>query len=113
MGNPMLDDGQIAKAIYLRNMAAMKEVLKLGEVQLGGRDDPHYQYFKKVVMDQFYLPMIDLFQSLAERGLLERCKCGTIVRKGWKPCPSCGGSGYCNLPKLSEFLNPKGHSATP
>lgn len=90
------DDKQLARLIYLRHMSAMKEILKLGEFKIGARNTEEYKYFKKVVMDQFYTAMGEVFSSLERRGLLKRCSCGTSIRQGYKPCPKCNGAGHCN-----------------
>lgn len=102
----MLDDGQLAKAIYLRNMSAMKEVLNMGEFKIGGgnRESKDYKYFKKIVMDQFYNSMTDLFSSLEKHGLLRKCPCGTGIRDGFKPCPLCNGAGHCNVEEFSDWF---------
>lgn len=100
----MLDDGQLAKAIYLRNMAGMKEILNLGEFRMGGRDSKEYKFFKKIVMDQFYNSMTDLFDKLEERGVLVKCVCGTGIRQGYKPCDKCNGAGHCNSDEFSEWM---------
>lgn len=100
----ILSDGQLAKAIYLRNMAGMKEILNLGEFKIGGRDSKEFKFFKKVVMDQFYNSMTDLFSSLEEKGLLMKCPCGTGIRNGYKQCPRCSGAGHCNTEEFHEWV---------
>jgi len=99
-------DNQLAKTLYLENMSSMKQVLKLGEFKMGGRDSQEYKYFKSVVMDKFYLPMLAFFEHLESLGLLEKCSCGTSIRKGYKTCQKCNGSGYCNTKKLDEIIKP-------
>lgn len=101
---PPFDDGQLAKAIYLRNMAAMKEVLKLGEFRMGGRESTDYKYFKKIVMDQFYNSMTDIFAALEKKGLLQKCPCGTTIRLGYKSCPNCNGAGHCNVEEFTAWV---------
>ena len=100
----MIEDGQLAKSIYLRNMEAMKQVLDLGEFKLGGRDAIDYKYFKRVVMDQFYVPMVDIFMALAKKGILSKCGCGTTVRRGYKDCSLCSGAGFCNSDSFNEWV---------
>jgi len=90
------EDGQLAKTIYLKMMSAMKEILTLGEMRIGSRDSDVYKYYKKVVMDQFYNGMSELFAALEEDGLLQKCSCGTTIRQGYKPCDLCNGAGHCN-----------------
>ena len=101
----MLEDGQLAKAVYLRQMAGMKEILNLGEFRIGSRESKEYKFFKKVVMDQFYNSMLDLFGSLEEKGILERCPCNTTIRQGYKPCPNCNGAGFCNTTEFAEWMD--------
>jgi len=95
---------QFAKILYLEYMSAMKQVLKLGEFKMGGRDSQEYRYFKSVVMDKFYIPMQTFFERLEEMGLLEKCPCGTTIRKGYKSCDKCNGAGFCNTKKLDDIL---------
>lgn len=103
--NKTPDDNQIAKAIYLKNMTAMKEVLDLGEFKIGKRDTEDFKYFKKVVMDQFYNSMSEVFRDLEKKGLLVKCQCGTSIRQGFKPCTSCNGSSYKNSDLLDDALS--------
>lgn len=97
------NDGQFARAIFLQYLAAMKEVLKLGEFKIGKGTD-EYRYFKKVVMDQFYNPMSSTFADLEKAGILRKCTCGKSLRHGYDPCPTCNGSGYCNSEDFEDFL---------
>ena len=100
----MLEDGQLAKAIYLRNMSGMKEILNMGEFRIGNRESKEYKFFKKVVMDEYYNAMGDLFAKLEEKGILVKCLCGTSIRQGYKPCPKCNGAGYCNTEDFAEWM---------
>lgn len=100
----MLDDGQLAKAIYLRNMSGMKEILNMGEFRIGNRESKEYKFFKKVVMDEFYNAMTDLFAKLEGRGVLMKCPCGTSIRQGYKPCSRCNGAGHCNTEEFHEWM---------
>jgi len=97
-------DKQLAKTLYLEYMSSMKQVLKLGEFKMGGRESQEYRYFKSIVMDKFYIPMLAFFEHLESMGLLEKCSCGTTIRKGYRPCPKCNGSGFCNSKKLDDLL---------
>ena len=99
-----MEDGQLAKAIYLRNMAAMKEILNMGEFRIGGRESKEYKFFKKVVMDEFYNAMSELFVALEEKGVLMKCSCGTGIRQGYKPCQKCSGAGHCNSDDFAEWM---------
>lgn len=98
------EDGQLAKAIYLRNMAGMKEILNMGEFRIGNRESKEYKFFKKVVMDEYYNAMSDLFASLEAKGILMKCPCGTSIRLGYKPCSRCNGSGHCNTEDFGEWM---------
>lgn len=100
----LFDDGQLAKAIYLRHMAAMKELLNLGEIKFGDRASSAYKLYKKVVMDEFYNAMSDVFDALDAAGLLQKCPCGTTIRQGYRPCDKCNGSGRCNTPEFDQML---------
>lgn len=97
-------DKQLAKAIYLRNMSAMKSILNMGEVKFGDRDSPSYKFFKKVVMDELYNSMSTLFLELETKGLLIKCPCGTTIREGYKKCENCNGSGHCNSKSLENIF---------
>jgi len=93
---PLFHDRQVAKAIYLRHMSAMKEVLNLGEMKFGNRESPAYKTYKKIVMDAFYNAMLDVLVSMEMAGILKKCPCGTTIRQGYQTCPGCNGAGYCN-----------------
>lgn len=100
----MLEDGQLAKAIYLRNMSGMKEILKMGEFRIGKRDSSEYKFFKKVVMDEYYNAMLEIFTKLEEKGLFMKCPCGTTIRQGYKTCDKCSGSGHCNTEEFDDWM---------
>jgi len=100
----LFSDGQLAKAIYLRNMSAMKDILNLGEIKFGDRKSDAYRYFKKIVMDAFYTAMTDVFTALEREGLLKKCSCGASVRHGYKTCDACNGAGHCNSEEFDEWF---------
>lgn len=100
-------DGQVAKAIYLRHMSGMKEILNLGEIKFGDRNSDPYKYFKKVVMDAFYNAMADVFEALEREGVITQCHCGTTIREGYKSCPKCNGAGFCNSDAFSNWFEPE------
>lgn len=102
---PTPEDNQLAKAIYLKNMTAMKEILNLGEFKIGGRESEDYKYFKKVVMDQFYNTMGDTFRDLEKKGLLIKCNCGTTIRQGYKTCTFCNGASFRNSDLLDDMIS--------
>lgn len=111
--NKIFEDGQIARAVYLRNMAGMKEILNMGEFRIGDRKSKEYKFFKKVVMDEYYNAMTELFTKFSERGVLQKCTCGTDIRDGYKPCPLCNGAGHCNTEEFNEWLNSDEEPAPP
>jgi hypothetical protein len=47
-------------------------------------------------MDQFYVPLQEAFEALEKEGIIERCPCGTTLRRGWKECEWCNGAGFRN-----------------
>jgi hypothetical protein len=100
----MLDDNELAKAVYLRNMSAMKEILNMGEFRIGDRKSKEYKYFKKIVMDEIYNAMSELFAALEAKGALKKCPCGTTIRNGYKQCPRCSGAGHCNTDDFSDWM---------
>jgi hypothetical protein len=100
----LFSDGQIAKAVYLRHMSAMKDILNLGEIKFGERKSDTYRYFKKVVMDAFYTAMNDIFVAMEKEGLLQRCSCGANIRHGYKICASCNGSGFRNSDEFNDWF---------
>ncbi len=101
----MLDDGQLAKAFYLRNMSGMKEILNMGEFRIGNRESKEYKFFKKVVMDEIYNAMTDLFAKLEAKGVLMKCPCGTSIRQGYKQCSKCNGAGHCNTDEFQDWMS--------
>lgn len=103
--NEYFNDGQIAKAIYLRHMSSMKEILNLGEIKFGSRNSDPYKYFKKVVMDAFYNGMQDVFEAMEREGVLRKCPCGTSIRDGYKSCSLCNGAGHCNVDEFNQWFD--------
>jgi hypothetical protein len=107
--NQIFGDRQLAKAIYLRHMAAMKAILNLGEMKFGGRESNAYKIYKKIVMDEFYVAMSEVFAALEKANLLKKCPCNASIRKGYKrECDHCNGAGWCNSDNLNEKLNEDG-----
>ena len=101
---PLFRDRQIAKAVYLRHMTAMKEVLNLGEMKFGTRESPAYKTYKKIVMDAFYNAMYDVLMAMEKEGALQKCPCGTTIRQGYQTCPKCNGAGHCNSPAFDDLI---------
>ncbi len=85
---------QLPKSIYLEQLGVMKQILNLAEFKFDKRTK-EYLYFKSQVMDNFYNGLKKLFKKLTEEKMIEKCKCGTNVRHGYKQC-LCGGSGFIN-----------------
>lgn len=104
MSDNTFNDGQLAKAIYLKQMSAMKAILNLGEMNFGGRNDNRYKLYKKIVMDEFYNAMGDLFSAMELEGILVKCPCGASIRQGYKPCERCNGSGHCNSESFDDYI---------
>jgi hypothetical protein len=102
-GKPLFCDGQVAKAVYLRHMSAMKELLNLGEIKFGDRNSSAYKLYKKVTMDEFYNAMSEVFEAMERAGMLRKCPCGTSIRQGYKTCDKCNGAGHCNADELDDF----------
>ena len=88
---------QIAKSTYLEILNSMKKILDLVGFKMDRRTKD-FDYAKSQIMDSTYTALINLFKKLEQEGLIEKCSCGTNVRKGFKKC-ICGGSGYINRDK--------------
>ena len=85
---------QVAKKIYLEQLAVMKKLLDLMAFKLDQRTSD-FKYMKSQIMDYFYNGLKKLFKELENEGIITKCSCGTNVRKGYKRC-KCGGSGFIN-----------------
>lgn len=101
----LMQDGQIAKAMCFKQKEAMKEILNLGEFKMGGRSSPEYKFFRKVVMDQFYNSLLDIFETLVEKDVLQRCECLADIRDGYTECFECNGAGYKNSKKFNALVS--------
>ena len=86
---------QLAKQIFLSNMQTMKSTLDLIAFKVDKKSEI-YTYYKKEIMSYTYRNLLKLFKQLEENKIIEKCLCGANLRKGYKACPSCGGSGFCN-----------------
>ena len=98
-----MEEQSLAKGIFNLMMGIMKNQLKLAAFRLGGGtkdetgktiDSEPYKYFKEQTMNHFYEATKRFYQEGVAIGLFERCPCGANLRKGWKDCPDCAGSGY-------------------
>ena len=87
-------NSQIAKSIYLKELAVMKKILDLVAFKFDQRTN-EYIYMKKQIMDYTYQAMKILFKQFENEKFIKKCPCGTNVRHGYKSC-DCGGSGYIN-----------------
>lgn len=89
---------QIAREIFLMTTTIMKSTLSLLEFKLGKKTED-YIYAKKQIMQCTYENLKKLFKQLQEANMIEKCSCGANLRKGYKSCDFCGGSGFCNKNK--------------
>ena len=85
---------QLARAIYLEQLAIMKKLLDLMAFKMDKRTND-YKYTKSQIMDATYNGLKKLFDKLEQEKILKKCSCGTNVRRGFKKC-ECGGSGWIN-----------------
>ena len=85
---------QLAATIYLKAMKTMKSILDLGGFRLDKRTK-EFTYFKEEVMNHTYNNLNKVFQELEKDNIVEKCPCGTNIRKGYKNC-LCKGSGFIN-----------------
>ena len=88
---------QLARAIYLGQLAIMKKILDLAEFKFDKRTK-EYKYFKSQIMDATYNGLKKLFEKLEQEKIVKKCSCGTNPRKGYRNC-QCGGSGWINHEK--------------
>ena len=86
---------QITKLIFHTNLSIMKKILDLGEFKLGKKSED-YKYFKKQIMDYFYINMKKQFKIFLDEKIIEKCSCKTTIRQGYSDCKFCGGCGYKN-----------------
>ena len=86
---------QIAKQIFLSSLGTMKSTLDLIAFKVDKKSDT-YIYYKKEIMSYTYRNLKKLFLHLEVNKIIEKCSCGANLTQGYKSCPSCGGSGFCN-----------------
>ena len=86
---------QIAREIYLKTIYVMKKTLDLIEFKFDKRTK-EFKYFKSQLMDNTYEGLQKLFKTLSDAKFIQKCSCGTNIRKGFRNC-DCGGSGYINF----------------
>lgn len=85
---------QIARSIYLEQLTVMKKLLDLMAFKMDKRTKD-FEYTKSQIMDYTYEGLNKLFKKLEEEKIIEKCSCGTNLRKGYRKC-NCGGSGWIN-----------------
>ena len=85
---------QLSASIYLKAMNTMKKILDLLGFKLDKRTTD-FKYAKEGIMNYTYNNLRDLFKELETEGIIEKCSCGTNIRKGYQNC-ICKGSGYRN-----------------
>lgn len=85
---------QLARCLYLDQLETMKKLLDLVGFKFDRRT-AEFKYLKSQIMDYIYGGLKKQFQKLENEGIIQPCKCGTNVRKGYSKC-ICGGSGFCN-----------------
>lgn len=86
---------QIAKQIFLSNLQTMKSTLNLIAFKVDKKSEI-YTYYKQEIMSYTYRNLKKLFKQLEENNIIQRCECKANLKQGYKTCPSCGGSGFCN-----------------
>lgn len=91
----MIQKIQIAREIFLKDLATMKSILDLIAFKVD-KKSMDYLYYKKEVMSYFYTNLKKLFKLMVENKLIEKCNCGANLRQGYKKCPKCSGAGYKN-----------------
>jgi len=87
---------QIASEIYLRSLTIMKKVMDLVELAMDKRTK-QWKYVRSQIFDYFYEELEKEFKTLLNNKVLQKCDCGANLRRGFKSCPKCSGSGYCNV----------------
>jgi len=83
------------KQLHESRLAAMKELLSLGEL-LYTKGSNAYAKFKSLVMDEFKGQGEQDNLILVGNKLAIPCDCGAGFDKGprWTKCPDCGGCGF-------------------
>lgn len=83
----------VIKLVYWMNLTIMKKILSLYEYKVGKQSN-EYRYFKREVMDFFYMELRLFYTDLVKQGYAEDCPCGANLRQGYSKCEQCGGSGF-------------------
>ena len=95
IGNTNIEEKDILTGtIYQETLTAMKRILDLGEFKIGASNSKDYSFFKREVMDSVYCSLRNIYEELADEGIVKNCPhCNSDLRKGWRSC-ECRGSGY-------------------
>ncbi|KKK73417.1 hypothetical protein LCGC14_2894060 [marine sediment metagenome] len=86
---------QLAKIIFLEQLATMKAILDLVAFKLDKKSS-EFLYMKKQIMNYTYGNLKKTFITLEEYKMLKHCPTKCKLRQGYKDC-ECGGSGYINV----------------
>lgn len=84
---------EIIKQIFWMCLGIMKNILSLAEFKMGKKTD-EYKYFKREVMSHTFNGLKEFYLNLEKKGIVKKCNCTATIRRGYSPCPKCGGSGY-------------------
>jgi hypothetical protein len=98
-------DKEIAKKIYHCSLKTMKFTLEMEEYgyKEQGRNDPRYKHFKKMLMQETYNNLRELFSVLEEIGLVIPTEYEEDLKNGWKDTLS-GGSSFLNSEEANKIL---------
>ena len=86
---------QIGKVHYLCMLSIMKKTMDLVELAMDKRTK-QWKYVRSQLFDFFYEEIEKELKYFTDNKLIKKCDCGANLRQGFKKCPKCGGSGYCN-----------------
>jgi len=87
---------QIGKMIFERQLAIMKQILRLGEFKFS-KGTEQYKFFKENIMDAVYIGCKALLKDLEKEGILQKCECNGNLREGYSPCEYCSGCGFRSI----------------
>ncbi len=98
MENVMENDKEIAKKIYHSALKTMKFTLEMEEYgyKEQGRNDPRYKHFKRMLMQETYNNLRELFAEFESMNIICKTEYEEDLKNGWKDTPS-GGSGFLNI----------------
>jgi len=94
---------QLPWIVFEGTLDTMKEVLDMGRFKFG--DNPEvFAAFKSKVMDSFYGQFHKTMEKMERAGLVQKCKCGAHIRKGYNECKYCHGSEHKNSEDLEVLV---------